>query len=609
MLRRIFTAVLGTVLLAAGLISSGTIPAAGVTTLTIGGTVTDSATGIPLDNVCITVGPPIRCWTATNALGFYLIDLTGAPAGQSWDLHFLRTGYDQIMQTATNLVGPTTVNMAMVKSAGVVTTPIATPPPNLVAPVQPAVPSCTPSRAGTPTNTVYLPNVTKTLGGVTGWQTPFIIQNTGAASTDLEVSFYAFSDGTCIARLARSALLPGTSQAYIPNNMAELPDGTQFSVVVRSFGSTVVGVVNEQAGTGDRAEAMSYDGVSTGSTTVSLPNITRRFYGFETPFIIQNLGTAATMATARFVSFDGSAPSFSIIRTIDPGRAKPVDPNVDDQAVGAPGAVDGKQYAVTVTADQPLAVVVNTQNDAPWVDAPVAYASDGLMSGSASVYGAYAAKNTDGIGRVSTIVVQNTGSAAVTPSLTFTPLGGGSSQTFSAPSTVPAGGAWAFDPRFDLGTTTPCSSASATCLANGEYSFVASASGPVAAVVNVLSAKTGMGYAATGTPSAKYFLPNVTKTLGGSAGWTTPIILQSVTASSATLSWYKFSDGSLAYTQELPLAAGSAVRVDPRSLAQLADDSQYAVVAQGLGGTIDAIVTELASGGDNVMSYEGFPAP
>ncbi len=107
--------------------------------------------------------------------------------------------------------------------------------------------------------------------------------------------------------------------------------------------------------------------------------------------------------------------------------------------------------------------------------------------------------------------------------------------------------------------------------------------------------------------SSRYFLPNVTKTLGGAAGWTTPIQLQSATATGATLRWYKFSDGSLAYTQTVSLGAGTGMRIDPRSVAQLADDSQYSVVVDGSGGTINAIVTEYATGGDNAMAYEGFP--
>ena len=43
--------------------------------------------------------------------------------------------------------------------------------------------------------------------------------------------------------------------------------------------------------------------------------------------------------------------------------------------------------------------------------------------------------------------------------------------------------------------------------------------------------------------------------------------------------------------------------------ALLEDDAQYSVVATAAGGTITAIVTEFAPGGDNAMAYEGFAAP
>jgi hypothetical protein len=344
----------------------------------------------------------------------------------------------------------------------------------------------------TPTSSVFLPNVTKTLGGPTGWYTPFIVQNTGTTSTDLEVSFYAFSDGSCVARRGVIGLAPGTSFADIPNNDPGLPDNGQFSVVIRSFGARVVSVVNEHQGVGDRAEAMSYDGFNSGATRVFLPNIVRRFFGFVTPFIIQNLGTNTDTVTASFISFDGTS-TLTVTRTIAPGRSQFVDPNSE------PGLIDGKQYAVTITAPEPVAVVVNTHNDAPGVARPVAYATDGLSAGAATVYGPYAAKNANGVGRFSTIVVQNVGSAAVRPTLTFrqfgpSPLDIGAPQTFVAPADVAPGAAWAFDPRFSLGTTTPCTGASATCLGDGEFSFVASATGgQIVAAVNVISPSTAMG--------------------------------------------------------------------------------------------------------------------
>src|SRR6202022_1297240 len=231
---------------------------------------------------------------------------------------------------------------------------------------------------------------------------------------------------------------------YIPNNDPTIPDNGQFSVVVRAYGSTVVSVVNEHQGSGDRAEAMSYDGFSGGTMSVFLPNITRRFFGYVTPFIIQNLGTATTTATAQFQERGGTG-QMSVVRVIDPGRSQFVDPN------STLGLVDGKAYSVTVTANQPIAVVVNTHNDAPSVANPVAYSADGIAVGAATLYAPYFAKNATRVG-VSTMVVQNVGSGPATPSLKFTPLGGGTATILNLGS-VNASNSAAFDPRYTNGDT------------------------------------------------------------------------------------------------------------------------------------------------------------
>src|SRR5205814_10550582 len=133
----------------------------------------------------------------------------------------------------------------------------------------------------------------------------------------------------------------------------------------------------------------------------------------------------------------------------------------------------------------------------------------------------------------------------------------------------------------------------AGCLVAGELSRAVSALGAsLAAQVNVISPSPAMGYAAAATPSTRVWMPNTTRTLGGATGWTTPVIIQSVTATSVTLSWYRFSDGALVTTQSLPFSqVGSALRVGPRNVAALSDGTQYSVVADGNGGTIVGIFT------------------
>lgn len=551
----------------------------------IDGYVTDGTTGAPLSDVCVTLGPPIACFTRTNAEGYYLVDLVqlAAPDDQTWDLWFIRQNgsHQQAYSDKFVVNGHVRFNQVLMPTGGRVL--------------------CPPADPRLPTQTVYLPNITKTLGGASGWQTPFIVQNTGSVATTLEVTYQRFINGACAVRRSVASLQPGTSYADVPNNDHDLPGDTQFSVVVKSYGSEIVSVVNQHAGSGSRAEALSYVGVSEGATTVSLPNITRRFFGYVTPFIIQNLGDSEATARARFVSFDGTAPEITVTREIPVGGSKFIDPNSEA------GLIDGFQYAVTVTSDEPVSVVVNTHNDAASVSAPVAYSTNGITTGAETVYGPLAAKNGEGVADVTTIVVQNLSSTAVTPTIDFDILGGtGETQTIRAPEAIDPGQSWAFDPRFTVGTSTPCTVPSSTCLGDGEYSFVARAGGEIAVAVNVISDTTAMGYTGITVPSNTVYLPNVTRRLGGASGWTTPILLQTVTANGATLKWFRFSDGVQVLEQEVDITRGRGVRIDPSQVAGLADNTQYSVVVEGLGGTVAAIVVEVAAGGDNAMIYEGF---
>ncbi|MDE3193677.1 MAG: hypothetical protein KGN00_08325 [Chloroflexota bacterium] len=455
---------------------------------------------------------------------------------------------------------------------------------------------------GTPTTTVYLPNVTKTLGGPSGWVTPFIVQNVGVGATTLEVSFYGFYDGALVTCRAVPALAPGTSFADVPNNDADLPDNAQFAVVVRSFGSPVVAVVNEQQGVGARSESMSYVGLTQGATTLALPYVAKAVGGWTTTFVMQNVGAADAAVTIAFASADGTRTA-TLTRTIAAGRSAFVDPSYE------PSLLAGTEYAVTVTSSQPVAAVVNAQNDLPTVASPRALSYNGVPAGvAASAYLPSVAKNTDGIGRTTRVIVENTGATDATPSLAFQGASGGA-VTLAAPAAVKPGRSWSFDPRYQTDGVTACgSAASALCLADGEYGLTVSG-GSFAVVGATLSTTTAMGNIAAVPAPSRIYLPNITRTLGGATGWTTPIVLQSAGATSATLRWYRFADGSLALTQYVPsLVPGGSVRIDPRTVSGLADGTQYAVVVDATA-PIVAVVQEMSfQGGDGTMAYEGFAA-
>src|SRR2546427_7374345 len=99
-------------LLGAALVLSSLLVAqtpASATHGSLSGKVTDLF-GTPLNNVCVTIGPPVRCVTMTKADGTWFVDLAGAPDGLTWDVRFLIGG--QIRKEFLGVVvnGPTVLN-------------------------------------------------------------------------------------------------------------------------------------------------------------------------------------------------------------------------------------------------------------------------------------------------------------------------------------------------------------------------------------------------------------------------------------------------------------------------------------------------------------------
>ncbi len=467
----------------------------------------------------------------------------------------------------------------------------------------PAAPCGTP---GVPTTTIFLPNITKMLGGPNGWVTPFIVQNVGVKKTTLEVSFFRFSDGGLAACRKVDDLAPATSFADFPNNDEDLPADAQFSVVVKSFGSEVVSVVNEHQslGTPSRQEALSYNGLTSGATTVYLPfvgkpdaapcpptdaNCNRAWI---TTFVMQNFGAVNTTVSARFTSYDGSATA-TLTRTIAPGRSRFIDPTAEAQLLA------GRYYSVVLTSPQPIGVIVNAHDDAPSSPAPRGFSYNGVGQPTpGDVFLPYVRRDGPALRTFpSGVLVQNAGPFEARPTLAIQRLGGGSPVTVTAPVAIKPGATWLFDPE------------QSPALSVGEYSLVVTG-GTFAVLDATLVHGAAMGFVGASGQGNRAYLPNVTRTLGGARGWTTPIVVQSAGATSATLRWYRFADGALVARQSIgPFARGASIRVDPRSVPGLSDHTQYGVVVDAKEGNIAALVTELNfEGGDGTMIYEGFAA-
>src|SRR5712691_13378337 len=106
-LMRLTPLLLGAALVAASLLLAQA--PASATHGSLSGKVTDLF-GAPLDQVCVTIGPPVRCVTMSKADGTWFVDLAGAPDGLTWDVRFLIGGVIKKEFLAVVVNGPTIVN-------------------------------------------------------------------------------------------------------------------------------------------------------------------------------------------------------------------------------------------------------------------------------------------------------------------------------------------------------------------------------------------------------------------------------------------------------------------------------------------------------------------
>jgi len=181
-----FVRIAATGLLALSLLIPYSSPAHAMTG-TVTGKVVDSLTGQGIFDVHIYLGiPGAFIWAHSAADGSFTIDLTPIqynPITQ-WHVYFVKDGY---VIAPTNKFYMTTSGYVFGSEPAIV--PAAFP---LVKQLVGPRSSCSDSTGIQPpptlTQTLYLPNITKNLGGFTGWYTPFIVQNTGTSSTTLEVS-------------------------------------------------------------------------------------------------------------------------------------------------------------------------------------------------------------------------------------------------------------------------------------------------------------------------------------------------------------------------------------------------------------------------------------
>lgn len=353
------------------------------------------------------------------------------------------------------------------------------------------------SGSATGASSLYLPNITRRLGGAGGWDTPFIVQNLGGVATTVTVSFYGFASGALERRLDGITIAPGRSQAFVPWTIEGLRDDAQYSVVIDGpSGSQLHAIVNEHSGD----QAMSYAAQQRGAQNLVLPNI-MKYVGPESwysPFIVQNVGTAtASFALAFYpVGVPQMAASTGYI-SLAPGRAAPVDVRF------LPANLAAGRYSVFIagTAGAQLVAIVNQHANG------MAMSYEGFGEADRVAAMPHVTKNSGPVHLSSQIIAANMGPTSDVVITVFDTNGVvAARRTFLG---VQTGISLLYDLALDAG------------LPDGTYSALAQADQKIVAVVNEVGSGSGdlaLSYGSTpASAAANGATPSPTPTIAPTA--------------------------------------------------------------------------------------------
>ncbi len=194
----------------------------------------------------------------------------------------------------------------------------------------------------------YLPNVTSKYSG---WNTPFAVQNVGTSGAKVTVKFYRKGSSTAAKTLSLS-IAPGASKGINPANYSL--GVFQGSVVIKGSKTSdkLVAVCNEHSAT----DSMAYSSLKEGATKNYLANITRKYYNWTTPFVIQNLDSTSAKVNIRFYNTKGTNVLTLYNQTIATGASKGYNPGT----YGILGTFKGS-VVVECTNGKTVATIVNEQ--------------------------------------------------------------------------------------------------------------------------------------------------------------------------------------------------------------------------------------------------------
>jgi len=219
--------------------------------------------------------------------------------------------------------------------------------------------------------TVYLPAILK---NAWSWTTTFAVQNAGSGDTDITVEFRDMS-GALVDTDTYTGIKAGASVYCNQGLDDELGSFFAGSAKITSSVQPVVAVVNEDSTVYD---TMSYNGFTSGSTSLYLPSILKWYWSWSTDIRMMNVGSSSTDATLEFRDLDGNL-AYATTVTLAPNQPWATNQHFD---TNLPSVWAGSVRITTI--GQPVVAIVNEVAQDPSYGSGRSMAYSGVAAGGTS---------------------------------------------------------------------------------------------------------------------------------------------------------------------------------------------------------------------------------
>jgi len=193
-------------------------------------------------------------------------------------------------------------------------------------------------------NTVYVPAL---YHNYYTWNSSLSIVKIGSGTSAVTVRYSDGGQSTCSLSDAQPNCL-----LYMPSDH---PNTGAFAATVTAVGQPVVAIANAA---NPNSQAQTYGGFSTGSGTVGLPAIMKQYYGWDTAFTCQNIGTVSTSLNVSYQNHTGNAYNTG---TLAPGASIQV---YNPAESFLPNGYIGAATVTANTAGGEIACIVNQTHGA-----------------------------------------------------------------------------------------------------------------------------------------------------------------------------------------------------------------------------------------------------